>query len=187
MRTPASVPLVRRRAVAPRTVLLVAMAGVFMAFLDNTIVTIAFPNLLSSFPESSLNTVSWVFNIYNIALAALLVPAGILADALGRRRMFVAGIVVFTLASALCAVAQSVDFLIAARALQGAGAALIVPSSLGLVLHAYPDRKRAQAIAMWSATGALAAGIGPSIGGLLVVLSDWRLVFVINLPLGLVA
>ncbi len=163
------------------------MSGVFMAFLDNTIVTIAFPNLLSSFPESSLNEVSWVFNIYNIALAALLVPAGILADTLGRRRMFVAGIVVFTLASALCAAAQSVEFLIASRALQGAGAAIIVPSSLGLVLHAYPDEKRTQAVAMWSATGALAAGIGPSIGGLLVVVSDWRLVFVINLPLGLLA
>jgi EmrB/QacA subfamily drug resistance transporter len=168
-------------------VLLVAMAGVFMAFLDNTIVTIAFPNLMQSFPDSSLSSLSWVFNIYNIALAALLVPAGILADTLGRRRMFVAGVVLFTLASAICAAAQSVDMLIAARALQGTGAAIIVPSSLGLVLHAYPEGKRAQAVAMWSASGALAAGIGPSIGGLLVVVSNWRLVFVINVPLGLFA
>ena len=160
------------------------MVGVFLAFLDNTIVTIAFPNLLQSFPDSSLSALSWVFNVYNIALAALLVPAGMLADALGRRRMFVVGIAVFTLASAICATAQSVDLLIAARALQGAGAAIIVPSSLGLVLHAYPTEKHAQAVAIWSATGALAAGIGPSIGGLLVVGLSWRLVFAINLPIG---
>ena len=163
------------------------MLGVSMAFLDNTIVTIAFPNLQESFPDSSLGSLSWVFNIYNIALAALLVPAGMLADAVGRRRMFVAGIVVFTAASAVCAGAQSVGVLIAARALQGSGAAIIVPSSLGLVLHAYPENGRTQAVAMWSATGALAAGIGPSIGGLLVVAADWRLVFLINLPLGLIA
>jgi NTE family protein len=168
-------------------VLLIAMLGVSMAFLDNTIVTIAFPNLQQSFPDSSLSSLSWVFNIYNIALAALLVPAGMLADAVGRKRMFVAGVVVFTAASAVCAAADSVELLIAARALQGSGAAIIVPSSLGLVLHAYPENRRTQAVAMWSATGALAAGIGPSIGGLLVVLADWRLVFLINLPLGLLA
>lgn len=179
-----SQPLARRRAVAPRTVLLVAMLGVFMAFLDNTIVTIAFPNLQRSFPDSTLDSLSWVFNIYNIALAALLVPAGMLADALGRKRTFVAGIALFTLASAICATAPSVGVLIAARALQGSGAALIVPSSLGLVLHSYRQEKRAQAVAIWTATGALAAGIGPSIGGLLVVTSGWRLVFAINIPLG---
>jgi MFS family permease len=156
-------------------VLLIAMLGVSMAFLDNTIVTIAFPNLQESFPDSSLSSLSWVFNIYNITLAALLVPAGILADAVGRKRTFVAGIALFTAASAICAAAKSVEVLIAARALQGSGAAIIVPSSLALVLHAYPDDRRAQAVAMWSATGALAAGIGPSIGGLLVVISDWRL------------
>ena len=162
------------------------MVGVFMSFLDNTIVTIAFPNLQRSFPDSTLSSLSWVFNIYNIALAALLVPAGMLADAIGRKRMFVAGIALFTLASAVCATAQSVGVLIAARAFQGSGAALIVPSSLGLVLHAYPQEKRAQAVAIWTATGALAAGIGPSIGGLLVVTSSWRLVFLINVPLGAV-
>ena len=187
MADPVSVTLSQRRAVAPRTVLLIAMLGVSMAFLDNTIVTIAFPNLQESFPDSSLSSLSWVFNIYNIALAALLVPAGILADAVGRKRMFIAGIVVFTGASAICAAAQSVGLLVAARALQGSGAAIIVPSSLGLVLHAYPESGRTQAVAMWSATGALAAGIGPSVGGLLVVISDWRLVFLINLPIGLFA
>jgi EmrB/QacA subfamily drug resistance transporter len=170
--------------VTPRTVLLVAMLGAFMAFLDNTIVTIAFPNMLRSLPHSTLRSLSWVFNAYNIALAAFLVPAGQLADLLGRRRMFASGMLLFTLASAICAAAPSVGVLIAGRSLQGTGAAIIVPSSLALVVHAYGERQRVLAVALWSATGALAAGIGPSIGGLLVVLVNWRLVFVINLPLG---
>ena len=175
-----------RRTVPPRTVLLVSSLGVFMAFVDNTIVSIAFPNMLESFPSATVASLSWVFNVYNIAIAALLIPAGRFADLIGRRRMFAAGVVVFTAASALCAAAPSSGVLIAARALQGAGAAIIIPASLGLILEAYPGSGRNKAVAMWSATGALAAGIGPSIGGLLVELSDWRLVFLINLPIGVV-
>ena len=180
------VALVGRRTVPVRTVLVVSCAGVFMAFLDNTIVSIAFPNMLESFSDASLGTLSWVFNVYNIALAALLVPAGRFTDLFGRRKLFAAGVVIFTVASALCAVAPSVGALIAARALQGAGAAIILPASLGLILAAYPEDRRNQAIALWSATGALAAGLGPSIGGLLVNIADWRLVFLINLPIGFV-
>lgn len=174
-----------RRAVSPQAVLVVAALGVFMAFLDGTIVSIAFPDMLASFPDSSLSSLSWVFNVYNIALAALLIPAGRLADIAGRRRLFMVGVVVFTVASVLCALAPSVDFLIAARGLQGVGAALLVPTSLGLILHAFPEDQRTQGIALWSATGALAAGIGPSIGGFLVSAASWRLVFLINLPIGL--
>ena len=173
-----------RRVVAPRTVLLIASAGVFMAFLDNTIVSIAFPDMLRSFPDAGLADLSWVFNIYSVVLGALLVPAGRLADLLGRRRVFLVGTLVFTVASLLCAIAPSVAALLAARALQAAGAATIVPASLALILNAYPEARRGQAVAVWSATGALAAGIGPSIGGLLVDLADWRMVFLINLPLG---
>ena len=173
-----------RQPVATRTVLGIASLGVFMAFVDNTIVTIAFPDMLESFPDSDLSSLSWVFNVYNIALAALLVPAGRIADIAGRRRTFIAGVVLFTIASGLCAVAPSVGTLIAARALQGAGAAILIPASLGLILHAYPEARRTQAIALWSATGALAAGIGPTIGGLLVNVGGWRLVFLVNLPLG---
>ena len=177
--------LASRRTVPVRTVLAVSCLGVFMAFLDNTIVSIAFPNMLESFPDASLGTLSWVFNVYNIALAALLVPAGRFTDLFGRRKLFAAGVLVFTVASALCAVAPSVGALIAARALQGAGAAIILPASLGLILAAYPEDRRNQAVALWSATGALAAGLGPSVGGLLVDVADWRLVFLINLPIGL--
>ena len=138
-------------------------------------------------PGLDLSSLSWVFNIYNIALAALLVPAGRIADIAGRtahvrvRRDAVHARV------GLCAVAPSVGVLIAARALQGAGAAILIPASLGLILHASPEEQRTQAIALWSATGALAAGIGPSIGGLLVSPGDWRLVFLINLPVGVVS
>ena len=175
-----------RRAVAPRTVLLVASLGVFMAFVDNTIVSIAFPNMLASFPGATLGDLSWVFNVYNIVIAALLIPAGRFADLVGRRRMFAGGVLLFVAASAACAAAPTVGVLIAARALQGAGSAIIIPASLALILAAYPESRRNQAVAMWTATGALAAGIGPSIGGLLVELSNWRLVFLINLPVGVV-
>ncbi len=176
-----------RRSPRPGVVLLVASLGMFMAFLDDTVVSIAFPNLVASFPQTSLGELSWTLNAYNIAFAALLVPAGRLADLLGRRRIFTIGLAVFTLASALCALAPSVGMLIAARAVQGIGAALLVPSSLGLVIEAYPPARRATAIGMWAATGGAAAGLGPSIGGLLVELSDWRLVFIINLPVGVLA
>jgi len=177
----------RRRAVRPGVVLLVASIGVFMAFIDDTVVGIAFPNLLRSFPGASLGELSWVLNAYNIAFAAFLVPAGRFADLLGRRRLFAFGVVLFTAASALCAVAPSIGVLIAFRAVQGIGAAVIVPASLGLVLEAHAPAQRAQAVAMWAATAALAAGIGPSIGGLLVNAYDWRLVFLVNLPIGVIA
>ncbi len=183
---PGAGPL-RRRAPRAGVVLLVASLGMFMAFLDDTVVSIAFPNLVASFPQAGLGELSWVLNAYNIAFAALLIPAGRLADMLGRRRVFMIGLGVFTLASGLCAIAPSIGALIAARALQGMGAALIVPSSLGLIIEAYPPSRRATAIGIWAATGAAAAAFGPSVGGLLVELSDWRLVFLVNVPVGLLA
>ena len=166
--------------------MVVASLGVFVAFLDNTVVGIAFPNLLESFPAAGLDGLSWVFNAYAIVFAALLVPAGRLADLLGRRRVFSAGVVLFTLASLLCSLAPTAGALIAARAVQGAGAAILVPASLALILEANPGRRRAPAVAAWSATAALAAGIGPSVGGVLVELWDWRLVFLVNVPIGVV-
>lgn len=183
-------PTQRRVVVTPRvparTVGLVASMGVFMAFFDNTVVGIAFPNLLHSFPGAGINGLSWVLNAYGIVFAALLVPAGMVADLLGRRRLFSVGVIVFTLASLLCAVAPSALTLIVARALQGAGAAILVPASLALVLEANPGRSRAPAVAAWSAVAVIAAGIGPSIGGLLVNLDNWRLVFLVNVPVGVI-
>ena len=172
---------------APVTVLLIASLGVLMAFVDATIVNIAFPDIAMSFPTVEMSSLSWVLNAYNIVFAAFLVVAGKLADLLGRRRVFLQGIAIFTLASVLCSVAPSVGALVAFRVVQALGAALLVPSSLGLVLNAYPEEKRAHAVALISAVGALAAGLGPSLGGLLVSLDSWRLVFLVNLPIGVIA
>jgi EmrB/QacA subfamily drug resistance transporter len=179
--------LIRRRAPAPTTVLAVSSFGVFMAFVDATIVNIAFPNIAESFPETDISSLSWVLNAYNIVFAAFLVAAGRVADLLGRRRLFLFGLVLFTLASGLCAIAPSANSLIAFRLIQALGAAFVVPASLGLVLQAFPADRRAHAVALLSAVAALAAGIGPSLGGFLVSLESWRLVFLVNLPVGVVA
>jgi EmrB/QacA subfamily drug resistance transporter len=168
-------------------VLLVTSVAVFMGFLDVTIVNIAFPDIEASFPDASLAELSWILNAYNIVFAALLVPAGRLADRLGRRRMFFVGIGTFLAASAACGLAPSVPFLVGARIVQAAGAAILVPTSLGLLLPEFPLEQRATATALWGATGAIAAATGPSLGGVLVEATSWRWVFFVNLAIGLPA
>src|ERR1700750_769084 len=165
-------------------VLLVAAVAVFMAFLDVTIVNVAFPSIREAFPETSLAGLSWVLNAYNIVFAALLVPAGRLADLLGRRRLFFIGMGVFLGASALCGLAPTAEVLIGARVLQAAGAAVLVPTSLALLLPEFPPERRATATALWGAVGGIAAATGPSLGGLLIEGANWRLVFFVNLVLG---
>src|SRR4051812_17150085 len=162
----------------------VVCVGVFMASLDLFIVNIAFPDLRADFPATSLAGLSWVLNAYAIVFAALLVPAGRWADRAGRKRAFLGGLAVFTLASAACAAAPSVGVLVAARVVQAAGAALLMPASLGLLLPEFPPEKRGLAIGLWAAVGGTAAAAGPVIGGLLVELS-WRWVFLVNLPVGI--
>jgi EmrB/QacA subfamily drug resistance transporter len=168
-------------------VLLVTSVAVFMSFLDVTIVNIAFPDIRSSFPHDSLSHLSWILNAYSIVFAAALVPAGRLADRLGRRRFFFVGVLIFLAASALCGAAPSVDVLIAARAVQALGGAILVPASLGLLLPEFPLERRATATALWGATGAIAAAAGPSLGGVLVDWQGWRAVFFVNLLIGLPA
>src|SRR4051794_29180821 len=172
------------RGPGPRTVLAIASLGAAVAFVDATIVNIAFPNIEKSFPGTTISSLSWVLNAYNIVFAAFLVAAGRIADLLGRRRGFVLGLEIFTFASLLCAIAPSANALIAFRVLQALGAALLVPSSLALVLNAFPPERRSHGVALLSAVAAAAAGLGPSLGGLLVAASDWRLVFLVNLPIG---
>jgi NTE family protein len=176
-----------RRVSSPRVVLAVAVLGTFMAFVDATIVNIAVPNIAHDFAGSRLSSVTWVLNGYNIVFAAFLIGGGQLADLLGRRRVFSLSLILFTLASTLCAVAPSLSTLVAARLIQAAGAAMLVPSSLAIVLEAHDARERMHAVALWSAVAALAAGIGPPLGGLLITASDWRLVFLVNIPIGVVA
>jgi EmrB/QacA subfamily drug resistance transporter len=167
-----------------RTTVAIASAGAFLAFLDTTIVNIAFPDISRSFEGASRSALSWVLDGYFVIIAALLVPAGGLADRYGHKRIFLIGIGVFTVASLACALAPTLGTLIGARVVQGAGAALIAPASLAIVLDSFPPERRAAGVGLWGAAAAAAAAIGPTLGGALVELSDWRLVFLVNLPLG---
>ncbi len=168
-------------------VLLVACFGAFLAFLDATIVNVAFPSIRESFPTVSIGGLSWVLNAYNIVFAAFLIVFGRLTDLIGRRRSFIGGVAVFTLGSVLCGAAPSVEFLVAFRVLQALGAAALVPASLALVIAAFPGERRAHAIGLWGASAAVAAGLGPPIGGGLTQLGGWRWAFLVNLPFGLAA
>ncbi|MFF2011892.1 DHA2 family efflux MFS transporter permease subunit [Streptomyces sp. NPDC058195] len=163
--------------------LLLACAGTFLSFLDATVTNLAVPPIADGF-DVSLTTVSWVATAYVIPFAALLAPAGPLADAVGRARLFLIGVSVFTASSLLIAASPGLPVLLGARALQGLGAALLVPASLGLVLAEIPAGRRRAAIGVWSAAGALAAAAGPALGGVLVEVLDWRALFCLNLPVG---
>jgi EmrB/QacA subfamily drug resistance transporter len=166
-------------------VLVIVSVATFVASLDLFIVNIAFPSIERDFAGTSDATLSWVLSAYAIVTAALLVPAGRLADLLGRKRLFMGGLVTFVVASSLCAAAPGAGWLIGARVLQAAGGAILMPTSLALLLAEFPAKQRGLAVAVWSATGAVAAAAGPPIGGLLVQAS-WRWVFLVNLPIGLV-
>lgn len=160
--------------------------AVFMSSLDLFIVNLAFPYIGREYSGTSLSSLSWVLNGYTIVFAAVLVPAGRWADRVGRRRLFVAGLIAFSGGSLLCGLAPGVGALIAARVIQAGGAGLMVPASLSLLLASVPAPARSRAIGTWSALGALGAALGPVIGGSLVQIS-WRWVFWINLPVGLAA
>jgi NTE family protein len=162
-----------------------AVLGTFLAYLDVTIVNIAFPDIAGDFEGSGLGALSWVVNAYALAFAALLVVFGRAADRIGRRRVYLGGVAVFALASAACAAATTPGVLIAARSLQGAAAAAMIPAALALLLAAFPPAKWAAAIAAWGAVSAVAAGVGPPLGGLLVETGSWRWIFVINIPVGI--
>jgi NTE family protein len=180
-------PLIRRRQPSPTAVLLVTALGAFLAFLDSTIVNVAFPAIQDYFHGYSTSSLSWILNAYNIVFAAFLVAASRLADLLGRKRMFIYGTVLFTAASMLCAVANSVELLVTFRVLQGIGAAVLVPASLALVVECFDVARRARGVGLWGAAAALASGLGPPIGGAVVHAAGWRWVFLVNLPLGILA
>lgn len=160
--------------------------AVFLAVLDLFIVNIAFPDIRRSFSSASLSSLSWILSGYAIVFAAVLVPAGKLADIVGRKRVFLAGLLIFLAGSALAAAAPSVNFLIGARVIQAVGGAAVTPTSLGLILPLFPPAKRATVIGLWAGIAGVGAAVGPPIGGLLVEAS-WRWIFLINLPLGLFA
>jgi EmrB/QacA subfamily drug resistance transporter len=168
-------------------VLAVTSLALFAVYLDTTILFVAFPSISASFPSVSPSGLSWILNAYTIVFGALLVPAGQLADRAGRRRLFIAGVWVFTVGSALCGLAPSVPVLVAARVLQAVGAAMLIPSSLALVLAEVPRAKRAVGVSIWGAVGALSAAVGPALGSAIVEHASWRWAFLINLPVGAAA
>ncbi len=169
---------------SPWTIFGLTAVAVFLVSLDGTIVLAAFPALRTAFPATTPAMLSWAINAYTIIYAALLVPAGRMADTLGRRRVFLAGLGLFLTASLLCGIAPGPLWLVAGRILQALGAALLSPASLSLILAAFPAPKRPVAVSLWGAVGALAAAFGPGIGGWLVDLAGWQSVFLVNLPLG---
>jgi EmrB/QacA subfamily drug resistance transporter len=173
-------------AVAWKT-LAIAVLAVFLVSLDGTVLFVAFPSIRRTFPDVSAESLSWILNAYTIGYGALLVPAGRLADRYGRRAFFLSGVAVFTLASVLCGIAPGVGLLVAARALQSVGAAMLMPASLALVLQVFPPERRGVAIGIWGAVGALAAALGPAAGSAVVEFASWRWALLLNLPLGLYA
>src|SRR4051812_37228599 len=172
---------------SPRVVLLSTGLAVFAVFLDTTIGFVTFPAISAEFHAAGPSTVSWVLNAYTLAFAALLIPAGRLADRVGRRKMFLIGVVVFTAGSMLCGLAPTVGVLIAAEILEAVGAAILVPASLALVLQTFPRERVPVAVAIWGAIGAAAGAAGPALGAAIVNWLNWRWAFFLNLPVGIVS
>lgn len=170
----------------PTQVLAIVCVATYLANLDLFVVNVGLPNIASDFRGASLEDLSWILNGYAIAYAALLVFFGRLAERHRRDLSFLASVLLFTAASAACAMARSVEALVAFRVAQAAGAALMTPTSLGLLLASFPAERRAGAVRAWTAIGGFAAALGPLVGGLLVTVS-WRWIFTINVPIGLIA
>src|SRR6184192_3601840 len=157
-----------------------------MAFIDGTVVNVALPALQTNL-NATIVDVQWVIEAYSLLLAALLLVGGSLGDHFGRRRVFVVGVALFAFASAWCGFAANIGQLIAARAVQGLGAALLVPGSLAIISSSFPEDQRGRAIGTWSGFSAITAAIGPVIGGWLIEHVSWRAVFFINIPIAILA
>ena len=169
-----------------RWVLAATILGSSIAFIDSTVVNVALPTIQDELAATQAD-VQWVVQAYALFLAALILVGGSLGDRFGRRRVFAIGVAIFAVASAGCGLAPTVEVLIAARALQGIGGALLVPGSLAIISASFPDREqRGKAIGTWSAFTAITSAIGPVVGGWLVDNASWRWVFFINLPLSIV-
>jgi EmrB/QacA subfamily drug resistance transporter len=168
---------------AGRWVLAVAVLGSGMAFLDGTVVNVALPTIGRDL-NADTSSLQWIINGYQLALASLILLGGTLGDRLGRRRIFVAGVLLFSGASLLCAISPTVELLIAARVVQGIGGALLTPGSLAMIESSFRPADRPRAIGAWSGLTGVSTAIGPLIGGWLISAFSWRAIFLINLPIG---
>jgi len=164
----------------------VILTAVFVTSLDFFVVNVAFPSIAGHFGGADLGKLSWILNAYAIVYAAFLIPAGKWADLFGRRRFFLVGLGVFTVASLLCAAAPSVWMLVAARVLQAGGGAMLTPAATALLIMEFPPGRRTAAISLFSAVGAAAAALGTPLGGILLQFG-WQTIFLINLPVGVLA
>jgi MFS transporter, DHA2 family, methylenomycin A resistance protein len=168
----------------PWGLLLPVFVGPFMALLDLSIVTVALPTMQSGL-HTGFSSLQWVVDAYTLALSALLLSAGSLGDRYGRRRLYLTGIAIFTLGSAICTASPDIGLLITGRIIQGVGATSLIPGSLSILTQAFPDpARRARMIGLWSGFGALAVAAGPILGGVLVQEVGWWAIFLINLPIG---
>ncbi|MGV9836474.1 MFS transporter [Nocardia niigatensis] len=163
-------------------VLAVACASTFVAFLDVAVVNLAFPSLMAAFPQTTQSTLTWTISGYAVAFAACLAAGGRLADTLGHRLLLLAGVLGFGLASAACTLAPGVGWLIAARVVQGAAGAAMLPAALGAMLRAAGPARTAAAVGAWSAAAAAATALGPAVGAVLIDTYGWRAIFAVNLP-----
>ncbi|MGA0144238.1 MAG: MFS transporter [Ilumatobacteraceae bacterium] len=167
-------------------VLALTSIGVMLVSLDISIVNVAFGSFVAEWPENR-RTLTWIFSAYNIAYAAGLLTAGRLADAFGRKRAFLSGLMIFMLGSIFCAVSPTAIFMVIARVIQAVGGAILTPASLALVLPEFAVEKRSAAIGIWGAVGGISAASGPMIGGFLVDTFGWHSVFLVNVPFCLLA
>jgi EmrB/QacA subfamily drug resistance transporter len=160
--------------------------GLFMIMLDNTVVNVALPSIAADL-QADLSELEWIVTGYALTFAALMLTGGKLADLLGRRLIFIVGLVIFTLSSLACGLAPSEEILIGARVVQGAGAALMNPATLSIIAATFPPRQRGTAIGIWAGVSALALAIGPLVGGLLTEHINWSWIFFVNVPIGVIA
>src|SRR5262245_2640981 len=173
------------RQASPWLILTVLCVGFFIILLDTTIVNIAVPALTTDL-HAVLTQVLWIVNAYTLVYAGLLITGGRLGDLYGQKRLFVIGLVVFTLASAACGLAASPGQLIATRALQGIGGALLTPQTLAIITVTFPPERRGSAYGIWGAVAGIATLAGPTVGGALVTAWGWQWIFYVNLPIGIV-
>ena len=165
--------------------LAIVSVGLFMVVLDNLVVSVALPSIHREL-GASIQALEWTVNAYVLAYAVLLLTGAALGDRFGRKRMFIAGVTLFTVSSAAAALAPTIDLLIAARAVQGVGAAIATPLTLTLLAEAFPPEQRGLALGVWSGISGIAVALGPLVGGAVVQLSSWHWIFWINVPIGVV-
>lgn len=180
-------PAARRWSPRSKMTLAIGSLAVFLVALELTVIALAFPDIEAAFPATSRSVLVWVFTAFNIVVASLLLPGGWLADRYGRKRTFLTGFLVFVAGSVVAGVAFAPAILITGRVVQAIGGALTLPSSLALILDATPSERREVAIGLWGAAAGLAAAAGPTVGAVIVDQFGWRSVFLLNLPIGLVA